>query len=533
MSPTRRRLAGVVIFPVAFAILCVGCSSTNNRTTSSATTSAGPAPTKPARSDREAWTAQARAALVPLWARLARYQATSGGLSFDPIPTGEHVRSRVADLHPPALPLTVEENTGYARDERDLGEATDVVSEALAHLSISGSDTSIVTRVIRGLDQFSASLSTEAQCRSGTVERCDVEEDAVWQAHVQNFPALQKFAARIDRDGRSPQLVAAWQTLQQKVPVSLTPESPIGFDAPLPVPAGYRDPPCTVAALTIRDATRTQLVSTPESIRGWRCANGWAVADRSPDGFSLYELLRARRGEWWPDYPEQSYAGAFGPLGVPRAAMDALSRVHGECRMQTCFVDLFPVNWSVPAKCSSSSSAPFFLISCGVTFPSVSLPTTTVPEFRPVAASIRSVDFQNFTYAVSCPDLRHVTVVNGRWTDPHGPTDGDVNSVTVVYGDATGKGQEDALVTIDCSFGVSTDALETLVYSIRNGRATDVAHLGGSASLGHAPGTVVTSEPHWSETDSHCCPSSYDETTYRYDGRSSVEVSRKQVPASG
>jgi hypothetical protein len=125
-----------------------------------------------------------------------------------------------------------------------------------------------------------------------------------------------------------------------------------------------------------------------------------------------------------------------------------------------------------------------------------------------------------------------VRVTNGHWADARGPEWGDINDVTVTYGDATGSGTRDALVRVDCSVGAGTALPETLVYSVVNGQLTKIGDIPGAGRLGKSPGTIVIDTPHPAPTDPTCCPSEYERTTYSYDGRIFVSTDNEIVPAS-
>ncbi|HEY7068895.1 MAG TPA: hypothetical protein VH479_02225 [Acidimicrobiales bacterium] len=166
--------------------------------------------------------------------------------------------------------------------------------------------------------------------------------------------------------------------------------------------------------------------------------------------------------------------------------------------------------------------------------PPSTVPTTVAPP-RP---SIRDVDFGELTYDSVC-DGRSATLTGGIATLPD--TDEsryDVTLGAVGYADADGDGEEDALVSLQCTFiGAETDStLQLRVYGIGAGGGAEL--IGSPKDLEHdanssiegMTATVILDRP--GEGDPICCSDRFREV-WRFDGSGFVLDSSTQVPQPG
>lgn len=99
-------------------------------------------------------------------------------------------------------------------------------------------------------------------------------------------------------------------------------------------------------------------------------------------------------------------------------------------------------------------------------------------------ASIRSIDFRNFTYRPSCIS-RPVPVKSGEYNDQK--TDVPVYFAVsdIVFGDLRGDGSEQAVVLTDCNLGGTGMFTETLVFELRAGKPTLITRFqGGDRAIG-------------------------------------------------
>ena len=155
--------------------------------------------------------------------------------------------------------------------------------------------------------------------------------------------------------------------------------------------------------------------------------------------------------------------------------------------------------------------------------PSTSATTVTMP-------SVRSFDFKNRTYDSTCLD-RKVTLKDGHWSDPTGPGIGTIESTSVKYADVTGDGEEDAVVSMQCYIGVSTDVSGALVMQATADGPVQVGQV-ISGSVEPINGKLIGETPYYSDSDPHCCPSQVDQTTWVLDHGGWAQESVRRLPAA-
>ena len=108
--------------------------------------------------------------------------------------------------------------------------------------------------------------------------------------------------------------------------------------------------------------------------------------------------------------------------------------------------------------------------------------TTAVVKASPTPASIRSVDFLNYSYqgSVCSEDAglpKTIKVTNGKFKDS-GSNFFEVVKEEIVYGDVNGDGNDDAVVLIRCGSAAGTlRAFEVHAYASQNGQANLLARL--------------------------------------------------------
>ena len=149
------------------------------------------------------------------------------------------------------------------------------------------------------------------------------------------------------------------------------------------------------------------------------------------------------------------------------------------------------------------------------------------------AAGIRTVDFNNFTYPA---DLLNGSGARGTLTLRNGTFafEDKANYVKVecghrkvVYGDLTGDGQDEAVVTLWCSTGGTGFFTEAYVYAMQNGHAKLLTSLAGGdrgdqgiyrVSIANQQLMIVRGDV----TEGVCCPDRFTETAYKWNGKSFV-----------
>jgi len=115
--------------------------------------------------------------------------------------------------------------------------------------------------------------------------------------------------------------------------------------------------------------------------------------------------------------------------------------------------------------------------------------------FTAAANDIRQVDFQNFAFRPSC--LRHtgtpdqveqwqlsgagesIIVTNGVFQSDTSATQMDFRVSKVVYGDLTGDGNKEAIVTTVCNTGGSEIFSEGFIYGMVDGQPRVLAVISG------------------------------------------------------
>lgn len=109
---------------------------------------------------------------------------------------------------------------------------------------------------------------------------------------------------------------------------------------------------------------------------------------------------------------------------------------------------------------------------------------STPAKTEPVT-DLRKVDFLNFTYRSSlCSQEfgrqgigKTVRVIKGEYKN--GSVYFAVDERTVVFGDLTGDGQDEAIVPVECgAVGANFSRTEINVFTIKNGRTTLVGQIG-------------------------------------------------------
>jgi len=143
----------------------------------------------------------------------------------------------------------------------------------------------------------------------------------------------------------------------------------------------------------------------------------------------------------------------------------------------------------------------------------------TVPVGSSRGVDLRTVDWRNRSYGTigngDCPEaaLRDGEVANQFM---------GVRLAQVAYGDLTGDGAEEALVTLEC-YPVGGNAYPMVVSFVFTSGPGGPTRL-GDVIVGAQPtivgGAVRTADPVWAPADPRCCPSRTDQKTWRLvDGR--------------
>ncbi|HKV39068.1 MAG TPA: hypothetical protein VJX67_07640 [Blastocatellia bacterium] len=165
-----------------------------------------------------------------------------------------------------------------------------------------------------------------------------------------------------------------------------------------------------------------------------------------------------------------------------------------------------------------------------------------IPTYTQTASGIRLVDFRNFTYSPSCLNFEDnknpeaITTVDGAYSrgDATDPSSDKVffEVRDVIYGDLTGDGQEEALVTTNCDTGGTGQFSDGIIFRMRGGRPVPIASLGvGDRADGgiHAVSIekgLLRVERYGQKDSGACCPEYIETTSVRLLGSQLVQVGK-------
>lgn len=150
---------------------------------------------------------------------------------------------------------------------------------------------------------------------------------------------------------------------------------------------------------------------------------------------------------------------------------------------------------------------------------------------------IRKIDFLNFTYQPACiGGGEKIQARNGEYSlgSADDPSSDRVyfKVMDVVYGDLTGDGQTEAVVTTLCNTGGTGQFTDGIIFTLRGGRATAIGTLGmgdradgGIDSVAIERGLIRVSR-YGTESGGACCPEYIETQAYRLTGSRLVEVGK-------
>jgi hypothetical protein len=162
----------------------------------------------------------------------------------------------------------------------------------------------------------------------------------------------------------------------------------------------------------------------------------------------------------------------------------------------------------------------------------VERPTTTGQG----GGAIREFDFLSRGYRpeIECSPIdEYVVLVNGHWERPIPGFDGLAEAIdaAVTYFDATGDGEEDAIVELKYFGGGNTFSTDYCVFATNGESLILAGTLPTVTETNAAPepdgddgDRIALWSPEWQGGDAHCCPSRFLRKVYRYDGAGFVEV---------
>jgi hypothetical protein len=158
-------------------------------------------------------------------------------------------------------------------------------------------------------------------------------------------------------------------------------------------------------------------------------------------------------------------------------------------------------------------------------------------QARTPGDNIRRVDFRNFSYRPSCAyDGKPVPVKRGKYVRERGDDKVYFEVVKVTYGDVTGDRLDEAVVVTTCNTGGTGHFTEGTIYTMRAGRAVELARLeegdrafGGIRDVRVERGLLVVERFGPQEPDTGaCCPKYVDTTRYRWTKGALAEVGKQE-----
>jgi hypothetical protein len=152
-------------------------------------------------------------------------------------------------------------------------------------------------------------------------------------------------------------------------------------------------------------------------------------------------------------------------------------------------------------------------------------------------SDIRQVDFKNFTYSPACVEENQtIRAKNGEYSrgNPNDPSGDTVyfQVVEVVYGDLTGDGSEEAVVSTLCNTGGTGQFTDGIIFTLRGGKPVEITTLGmgdraydGIESVRIENGLLKVGR-YGTISGGACCPEYVDTHTFRLAGDKLVETGK-------
>ncbi len=157
-------------------------------------------------------------------------------------------------------------------------------------------------------------------------------------------------------------------------------------------------------------------------------------------------------------------------------------------------------------------------------------------EAAPDAAQtgIRKIDFENFTYRLSCGSADRkslVTARDGFYWGPKPPIKGSnvyLNVYEITYGDLNNDGKEEAVVLYSCGSGASYVYFWGFIYGMQRDRPVLLAEIeGGDNHNGGFEDVTIRDQRlivQRFQSGSPCCQDAVETTTYRLKGNRLVQM---------
>ena len=147
--------------------------------------------------------------------------------------------------------------------------------------------------------------------------------------------------------------------------------------------------------------------------------------------------------------------------------------------------------------------------------------------------TVRSVDWKNRPYDLYCgrDELETQILVDGEAkTESDGEAPHLSSFIGATYGDVTGDGIDEALISINCAYSASYETPNLLTYGVAGSSVVQLGQVLTSFEPKIIDGVLVTVDPEFGPDDPHCCPSNESVTSCQLKGGAWEVIETEVIP---
>ena len=147
--------------------------------------------------------------------------------------------------------------------------------------------------------------------------------------------------------------------------------------------------------------------------------------------------------------------------------------------------------------------------------------------------TVRSVDWKNRPYDLYCgrDELETQILVDGEAkTESDGEAPHLSSFIGATYGDVTGDGIDEALISINCAYSASYETPNLLTYGVAGSSVVQLGQVLTSFEPKIIDGVLVTVDPEFGPDDPHCCPSNESVTSWQLKGGAWEVIETEVIP---